>query len=220
MNEKGDSGILEEDRAKGRKLGKGNRTEAKARQEGSLIAVGKTSFDRRAYDREYYKRPEVRERRRLWQRIYRSQPKSREYHKQYLHRPEQIARRREYRMRPEVMERRRQQRRERYKRPEIKEQQRAYERKYSSSLLRRAWRHKVTVATLLKLIDIQGNRCAICRDQFTGYGFCVDHCHSAGHVRGLLCNGCNSAIGMLENSARNALSAAEYLAREVIFNGE
>jgi hypothetical protein len=39
----------------------------------------------------------------------------------------------------------------------------------------------------------------------------VDHNHSSGKVRGLLCNRCNRAIGMFEDSPELLLSAISYL---------
>jgi len=56
----------------------------------------------------------------------------------------------------------------------------------------------------------QGGKCAICKRTKK---LCVDHCHSTGKVRGLLCNGCNSSIGKLLDSPEVCRSAAEYLER-------
>lgn len=39
----------------------------------------------------------------------------------------------------------------------------------------------------------------------------VDHCHSSGKVRGLLCNNCNRAIGMLKDDPEILRRAASYL---------
>lgn len=39
----------------------------------------------------------------------------------------------------------------------------------------------------------------------------VDHCHSSGVVRGLLCHNCNRALGLLKDSTRNLESAIRYL---------
>ena len=39
----------------------------------------------------------------------------------------------------------------------------------------------------------------------------VDHNHSTGQIRGLLCNKCNTGIGMLQDSAEVCSAAAEYL---------
>jgi hypothetical protein len=41
----------------------------------------------------------------------------------------------------------------------------------------------------------------------------VDHCHEKGEVRGLLCNPCNRAVGLLKDSAESAQRAAAYLSR-------
>lgn len=56
----------------------------------------------------------------------------------------------------------------------------------------------------------QGNACAICRREKP---LCVDHDHETKKVRGLLCQTCNRALGMLQDSPSRARSAAEYLDR-------
>lgn len=55
----------------------------------------------------------------------------------------------------------------------------------------------------------QAGGCKICNR--TGRLF-VDHCHTTGRVRGLLCPKCNSAIGLLRDDPKLCLAAAEYLA--------
>ena len=48
------------------------------------------------------------------------------------------------------------------------------------------------------LLEKQDGKCAICkRPPKEGKILCVDHCHGTGKVRGLLCHGCNTAIGKL-----------------------
>ncbi|MGA4726280.1 endonuclease VII domain-containing protein [Micromonospora taraxaci] len=42
----------------------------------------------------------------------------------------------------------------------------------------------------------------------------VDHCHASGRVRGLLCNGCNSAIGHFRDSTEVMRAAIRYLSPE------
>lgn len=60
----------------------------------------------------------------------------------------------------------------------------------------------------LKLHKIQSSRCAIC---FTQTKLCVDHDHSTGRVRGLLCRHCNSGIGFLKDDVNNLKQAINYL---------
>ena len=58
----------------------------------------------------------------------------------------------------------------------------------------------------------QNGLCEIC-GQLPGLnGLVVDHCHSTGRVRGLLCSPCNSAIGLLKENPATLLAAIEYLA--------
>jgi hypothetical protein len=64
------------------------------------------------------------------------------------------------------------------------------------------------------LLARQGNRCAICRTD-TPRGrrkeWNIDHDHRTGAVRGLLCNSCNGAIGLLKDDPDIIVRAAEYL---------
>lgn len=61
--------------------------------------------------------------------------------------------------------------------------------------------------------------CAICKRVETRmlHGkvtpLAVDHCHGKGHVRGLLCDGCNRGIGFLKDDPDRLRRAAAYLER-------
>ena len=60
-----------------------------------------------------------------------------------------------------------------------------------------------------KMLDDQGGGCAICRRTFPR--LVVDHCHRDGHVRGLLCHGCNRAIGYMRDDTVALAAAIIYL---------
>lgn len=61
----------------------------------------------------------------------------------------------------------------------------------------------------------QGGRCAICStDQPGRPSWSIDHCHSTGVARGLLCNHCNTAIGLMRDDPEVMRRAIEYLTRE------
>lgn len=48
----------------------------------------------------------------------------------------------------------------------------------------------------------QGFRCAIClKHTVPGKPLCVDHCHTTGRVRDLLCHRCNLILGIIENAS-------------------
>jgi hypothetical protein len=73
-------------------------------------------------------------------------------------------------------------------------------------------RHKygLTPESFTQMLSSQGNKCAVCgRDS---RNWVVDHCHLNGKVRGILCDKCNLAIGLLDHSPDNARRAVEYLA--------
>lgn len=55
--------------------------------------------------------------------------------------------------------------------------------------------------------------CEICGrpDGGNGKPLAVDHCHVTGHVRGLLCMLCNTALGKLQDSPDLLRKAIEYL---------
>jgi len=62
------------------------------------------------------------------------------------------------------------------------------------------------------MYDGQRGRCAICRE-IPEAQLQVDHCHTTGEVRGLLCPTCNRAIGLLKDIPENMMRAAIYVAR-------
>lgn len=64
---------------------------------------------------------------------------------------------------------------------------------------------------LIRIWEGQGRRCAICHGDGTYWGLSVDHCHKTGKIRGLLCGGCNIAIGRLLDDPYAAARAAAYL---------
>ena len=58
----------------------------------------------------------------------------------------------------------------------------------------------------------QNNKCAICKERFSEDNLpYIDHDHSSGWFRGLLCRSCNFAIGLLKESAEFFQTAADYV---------
>lgn len=62
------------------------------------------------------------------------------------------------------------------------------------------------------LLEGQNHVCAICGKGCTK-ALAVDHCHTTGKVRGLLCNNCNRGVGHLKDSVENMTNAITYLNR-------
>lgn len=74
----------------------------------------------------------------------------------------------------------------------------------------------ITVADRERMLEEQGNVCAICGGPPTGNRwdtFVIDHDHISGKVRGLLCSNCNVAIGLLNDDPKLIERAMEYLLR-------
>lgn len=83
--------------------------------------------------------------------------------------------------------------------------------------------YDISAEDYLAMAMRQNGACAICgrrpdRDATggkirRGKCLCVDHCHATDKVRGLLCDTCNSGLGMFKDSADLLRLAAAYLER-------
>lgn len=71
-------------------------------------------------------------------------------------------------------------------------------------------RYKITLDNFNTKLLAQGNVCASCKQ---ARKLCVDHDHTTGKVRGLLCDACNKALGLLEEKQATLVSLIEYLGR-------
>jgi len=59
------------------------------------------------------------------------------------------------------------------------------------------------------IIKNQGNVCATCKCDLKTP--CVDHCHSTGKVRGILCPSCNLVLGKVGDNPETLLNMIQYL---------
>lgn len=63
-----------------------------------------------------------------------------------------------------------------------------------------------------RMVFIQGGRCAICqRPPPVGKRLEVDHCHTTGVLRGLLCGFCNRALGLFRDNPGSIERAMRYI---------
>ena len=64
--------------------------------------------------------------------------------------------------------------------------------------------------------DLQGGLCKICGcpGVSTGRGLHIDHCHTTGIVRGLLCQHCNFMLGHARDNISTLLKAVDYLSQQ------
>lgn len=72
----------------------------------------------------------------------------------------------------------------------------------------RKYKYGITNEKYSQMVDSQGGKCAIC-DQPTK--LCVDHDHTTGKVRELLCNSCNAVLGYSKENQIILRSAIKYL---------
>ena len=59
------------------------------------------------------------------------------------------------------------------------------------------WTYGITLKEYDAMWERQGKSCALCGIT-EGYRFVIDHDHADGKVRGILCNPCNVALGLLK----------------------
>jgi Recombination endonuclease VII len=152
---------------------------------------------RRKYQQEYQR--QRRRDQREYMREYYQRPevkaRKREYRRQYDKRPEAIAARQAYLQRPEVQAKRRE-----------REQARNQRKSYGLSL-----------ADWAAMYQAQSGRCASCqRPLATSHPsrkVHVDHDHTTGAIRSLLCKSCNLVIAHGDEDASRIRMAADYLDR-------
>lgn len=73
-------------------------------------------------------------------------------------------------------------------------------------------RYGLTQDEFDELLYLQGMACAICRTlKPRANGWHVDHSHSTGLIRGILCSHCNIGLGNFQDSADLLENAIDYL---------
>ena len=72
-------------------------------------------------------------------------------------------------------------------------------------------KYGISLNDLKRMEAEQGFKCAICGQPPCKLGLMVDHNHSTGVTRELLCNSCNTGIGMLKEDKKIINAALEYL---------
>lgn len=79
-------------------------------------------------------------------------------------------------------------------------------------------KYGVTLAGYDAMLERQGGKCVICltTPDTQRYGvFHVDHCHTTGEVRGLLCRGCNNVLGVVNDSPEALARAIAHLGVQI-----
>jgi len=92
-----------------------------------------------------------------------------------------------------------------------------FKRKKPTKEQKRKWliaTYGINQAEFQKMLNKQNNSCAICKTTEWGRPSpSIDHCHSTGLVRGLLCNNCNRALGLFKDDKEILKNATKYITR-------
>ena len=96
-----------------------------------------------------------------------------------------------------------------------------YRHNHPDKLVAYRWkiRYGITPQQYAELLTLQNNRCAICGNEESAINvntnkvqkLAVDHCHTTGKVRGLLCQDCNRGIGKFHDDISRLEKAIKYL---------
>lgn len=82
--------------------------------------------------------------------------------------------------------------------------------------------YNITEEEKYKIYVYQNMKCGCCGDTFNIDDLFIDHCHITLVIRGLLCRGCNLAIGKFKDSIAMLAKAIHYLnvqpAQKVFYN--
>jgi hypothetical protein len=72
-------------------------------------------------------------------------------------------------------------------------------------------KYGVTKEQYFEMLAAQNGGCAVCGHNGSKYKLCVDHCHDTGEVRGILCDQCNKAEGLLDGDTGRIRNLLKYL---------
>jgi len=72
-------------------------------------------------------------------------------------------------------------------------------------------RYGLTPEQYLEMVNIQNGVCKICLEPSIRLRLSVDHCHTTGNIRGLLCERCNTLLGRVKDNPTILINAAQYL---------
>lgn len=74
-------------------------------------------------------------------------------------------------------------------------------------------KYNLTPEQKAEMLTSQGNVCACCGSDSPRHkqGWVVDHCHTSGKVRGILCQPCNLALGKVRESIPHLKALISYL---------
>jgi len=84
---------------------------------------------------------------------------------------------------------------------------------YSSTL---KYKYGITLQDFHNMVAAQNNLCYICSSEldFVTLGAkaaCIDHCHTSGKVRKILCRNCNTALGHAKESVTILKRMIDYI---------
>ena len=96
-----------------------------------------------------------------------------------------------------------------------------YQRNPDVRLRQRLKKYGIGVEEYNGMLSAQNGGCAICGSTDSGDAkkerLHVDHCHSTGIVRGLLCTSCNQGLGKFRDSLELLTKASEYIKKGAHF---
>lgn len=72
--------------------------------------------------------------------------------------------------------------------------------------------YNLTLNEYRDILNKQKEKCLICESKFTNINIpYIDHNHTTGKIRGLLCNTCNRALGLFKDNPEILEKAKQYL---------
>lgn len=86
-------------------------------------------------------------------------------------------------------------------------------------ITRNIWKYPINKEEYKEMVLRQENLCAICKRPEQSMRFkilSIDHDHSSGKVRGLLCGNCNRGLGLFKDNPEILISAADYIRTNAI----